>query len=299
MSIKISAEFPFQSHFIQINNSVIHYIDETEKEKIDTVFLFIHGNPTSSYLWRNIIPYTTPFGRCIALDLVGFGKSGKPDIDYSFQDHIKYLNSFIEKMGLKNIVLVIHDWGGALGFNYAMKNPENVKGIVFMETFCKPMEWQNLDFMTRFVFKQFRDEKAGQKWNGKYNAFVRFILPMSIYRKLSHKEKNIYFEPFKTIESREPIVKFPQELPFKGEGTLNEKITDNFYKWLQQSTIPKLLVYAKPGVQIQTKEIRLYKSVFKNLSTTCIGKGKHYIQEDQPDNIGKAIEKWYLKNWLP
>jgi haloalkane dehalogenase len=292
----ISSEFPFQSHFIDIENSIIHYIDETTKEETKTVFLFVHGNPTSSYLWRNIIPYALPFGRCIALDLVGFGKSGKPEIEYSYQDQIKYFNHFVEKLDLKNIVLVLHDWGGAIGFNYAMNNSKTIKGIVFMETFCKPMKWQDLDFMTRFVFKVFRG-KEGKKWNGKYNAFLRFILPMSINRKLTETEKQIYFNPFKTISDRKPIVKFPQELPFKGEGTLNEIIADNFYNWLQQTTIPKLLLYAKPGVQIQTREVELYKSVFKNLKTSFIGKGKHYIQEDQPNNIGKAIEKWYLENY--
>lgn len=297
MSNSISAKFPFQSHFISVENTEIHYIDETTKEKTDTVFLFVHGNPTSTYLWRNIIPYVTPFGRCVALDLVGFGKSGKPNIEYSYQDHIRYFNSFVSKLNLKNIILVLHDWGGAIGFNYARSYPENIKGIVFMETFCKPMEWKNLDFVTRFIFKQFRDIKAGQKWNGKHNAFLRFILPISIIRKLNEEEKQNYFSPFKTISDRNPIVKFPQELPFKGEGTLNETITDNYYKWIQHSTIPKLLLYANPGVQIQTKDIELYKSVFQNLTTAFIGKGKHYIQEDQPDKIGDAIEQWYLLNW--
>ncbi len=297
MSNSISAKFPFQSHFISVENTEIHYIDETTKEKTDTVFLFVHGNPTSSYLWRNIIPYATPFGRCIAFDLIGFGKSGKPNIEYSFQDHIKYFDSFVAKLKLKNIVLVLHDWGGAIGFNYAKNNPENIKGIVFMETFWKPMEWKNLDFLTRFVFKKFRDNKAGQKWNGKHNAFLRFILPISIIRKLTEEEKQNYFRPFKTISDRNPIIKFPQELPFKDEGTLNEAIVCDYYNWLKKSTIPKLLLYAKPGVQVQTKDVELCKSVFQNLTTAFIGKGKHYLQEDQPDNIGEAIEQWYLKNW--
>lgn len=297
MGKQISAEFPFQSHYIEIENTFIHYIDKAEKEKTGTIFLFLHGNPTSSYLWRNIIPYTTPFGRSIALDLVGFGKSGKPDIEYSYQDHIKYLNNFIEILNLKNIILVLHDWGGAVGFNYAMNNSENVKGIIFMETFCKPMEWRNLDFLTRFVFKIFRDEIAGQKWNGKYNFFLRFILPMSINRKLTQIEKEIYFEPFRTIKSRKPIIKLPKELPFKNEGTLNEKIVSDYYQWLKKSNIPKLLLYAKPGVQITIREVDLYKKEFSNLTTAFIGKGKHYIQEDQPDNIGECIENWCLLNF--
>lgn len=284
----------YQSGVTEIFGSSIYYIDTVESAKSDTVFLFLHGNPTSSYLWRNIISYTAPMGRSIAIDLIGFGKSGKPDIDYSFQDHISYTNAFIEKMGLKNIVLVLHDWGGPIGFNYAMNNPKNIKGIVFMETFCQPLQWKRFDFLTRLVFKQFRNPASGEKWNGKHNAFIRFIMPMSIVRKLSKPEKIKYGEPFVNINSRKPIVKFPQELPFDGDDTVNEQLLKACYKWLQKTEIPKLLLYARPGLQIQEKEVELYKRGFKNLHAACIGKGKHYIQEDQPDNIGEAIEQWYL-----
>lgn len=295
MKKKISARFPFQSKYVEVENTVIHYIDECTVDVSQTVFLYIHGNPTSSYLWRNIIPYTIPYGRSIALDLVGFGKSGKPDIEYCFQDHIKYINGFIEKLKLTHIILVLHDWGGAIGFNYAMHNTHHIKGLVFMETFCKPMEWENLDFVTRFVFKKFRNKTLGQKWNGQHNAFLRFILPMSINRKLTQTEKEIYYEPFKTIDSRRPIVKFPQELPFKNEGTLNEKVVTKYYEWLKESCLPKLLAYANPGVQITKREVNLFKEEFPNLTTAFIGKGKHYIQEDHPEKIGEAIENWYLK----
>lgn len=297
MKKNISSEFPFPSKYADVENAKIHYIEVNESINSDTVFLYIHGNPTSSYLWRNIIPFTVSFGRSIALDLIGFGKSSKPYIDYTFQDHIKYVNGFILKLNLKNIVLVLHDWGGAIGFNYAMNHPENVKGIVFMETFCKPMEWENLGLLTKIVFKKFRDLKVGQKWNGKYNIFLRFILPMSIIRKLKNTEIEIYLEPFKTVDSRKPIVKFPQELPFKNEGTLNERIVSKYYAWLKNSSIPKLLIYANPGVQIKFADIEQHKSEFPNLATAFIGKGKHYIQEDQPHNIGEAIEQWYLRNW--
>ncbi len=126
MSNQISAAFPFQSHFIGLEYTFIHYIDATAKVKTDHVFLLLHGNPTSSYLWRNIIPNLTSFGRCVAPDLMGFGMSGKPDINYSFQDHFKYINEFILKLDLKKITLVLHDWGGAIGFHYAKKNPENI-----------------------------------------------------------------------------------------------------------------------------------------------------------------------------
>jgi haloalkane dehalogenase len=135
----ISAEFPFESNYVEVLGSQMHYIDEGEGDPI----LFIHGNPTSSYLWRNIIPYVEPYGRAIAVDLIGMGKSDKPDIGYRFVDHAKYLEAFIEKLDLKNITLVVHDWGSALGFNYAMQNEDNIKGIAFMEAFLMPfnMEW--------------------------------------------------------------------------------------------------------------------------------------------------------------
>ena len=295
MKKMISSDFPFQSKYVLVFDSKIHYID-IEKES-EYTFLFIHGNPTSSYLWRNIIPFVSPLGRTVSLDLIGMGKSEKPKIDYSFQDHIEYLNEFIKKLELKNIILVVHDWGGALGFNYAKNHSENVKGIVFMETFAKPMEWNDLNFMARWLFKKFRHPVSGQNWNGKHNVFLRFILQASMIRKLSKQEKQTYLEPFKSIESRKPIVKFPQELPFKGEGTVNEKIALEYFEWLKTSSIPKLLLYAKPGVQIQKKQLEFYKNSLRKLTTAYVGKGKHYIQEDQPKNIGEVIEQWFLLNY--
>ena len=134
---KISVDFPYQSHYISVHGSKIHYIDKGEGDPI----LFLHGNPTSSYLWRNIIPHLTSLGRCIAPDLIGMGKSDKPDIEYRFFDHVKYIEGFIEQMGLKNLTLVIHDWGSGLGFHYAMGHENNVKGIAFMEAILMPISW--------------------------------------------------------------------------------------------------------------------------------------------------------------
>ncbi len=296
MTVNEADVFPFKSNYLNVKGSSIHYIDEKKSSSAgDVVFLFLHGNPTSSFLWRNIIPSLTSTGRCIAPDLIGFGKSGKPDIAYTFQDHYQYIEEFVEKLKLKNIVLVVHDWGGAIGFHYASQNPENIKGIVFMETFCKPIEWNGLDPLARWLFRKFRDPVKGQKWNGRYNIFLRLILPFSINRKLSKFEKKTYNEPFKSLDSRKPVIKFPQELPFKGDNSRNERIATMYYQWLQQTELPKLLLYAKPGVQIKNKEIELYKSKFPNLTTRYIGAGKHFIQEDQPENIGKEIQKWFSR----
>lgn len=291
MKNSISPDFNYESKFVNVLDSKIHYIDL--KSENEYTFLFIHGNPTSSYLWRNVIPHANGLGRAVALDLIGFGKSGKPDIAYTFRDHIRYLHKFIQILELKNIILVLHDWGGALGFNYAMNNSYNVKGIAFMETFPKPMEWEDLDFAARWLFRKFRDPAKGLKWNGKYNFFLKFVLQASIIRKLQSQEKQKYREPFKTMESRLPIVKFPEELPFSGDGTDNEKIALNYFNWLKGSEIPKLLLYAKPGVQIRERQLKVYQQSFPNLETVYVGKGKHYIQEDQPGKIGEALAAWF------
>jgi len=158
MKKEISAKFPFESKFIEVKGSKMHYIDEGEGDPI----LFLHGNPTSSYLWRNIIPYTKPLGRCIAPDLIGMGKSDKPDIAYGFQDSYEYLEEFIVALGLKNITLVIHDWGSGLGFHYANMHRDNIKGIVFMEAMVKPLAWKTLpSFSLRMAFRMMRTPFIG------------------------------------------------------------------------------------------------------------------------------------------
>ena len=293
MSTGLPENFPFKSNYADIYESSIHYIDENEFQESETVFLFLHGNPTSSFLWRNIIPHLKSLGRCVAPDLIGFGKSGKPDIDYTFDDHYRYMEAFIEELNLQNIILVVHDWGGAIGFHYARKHPEKITGMVFMETFYKPMEWENLDPFARWLFRRFIDPKWGERLNGKLNLFLSFILPFSMYQKLSASEKKTYTAPFQAPQSRKPIVMFPQELPFQGSGTKNEEIANVYFNWLQRSNIPKLLLYAKPGVQITGKQVDELQSNLINITVKYVGKGKHFIQEDQPDTIGKEIVRWY------
>jgi len=286
-------DYSYDSHYVTVGNSEIHYINESRFREDDTVFLFLHGNPTSGYLWRNIIAQLKTLGRCVAPDLIGFGKSGKPDIDYSFEDHYEYIRNFILKLNLKNIVLVVHDWGGAIGFHFARQHPDLIRGIVFMETFYKPMEWESLDPFARWLFRKFRDPKWGHYLNGRLNLFLKFILPFSMYHSLSKTEKKIYNQPFLTSESRKPVVRFPQELPFRGTQTKNEEIAKRYFSWLQQSNIPKLLLYARPGVQIKKENVIELKYKLPNLTSRYIGKGKHFIQEDQPEMIAAEIKAWY------
>jgi haloalkane dehalogenase len=173
METNISPKYPFESKFIDINGSKMHYIDVGKGSPI----LFLHGNPTSSYLWRNIIPYLQPSARCIAPDLIGMGKSGKPDIDYTFEDHYDYLEKFIEKLNLKNITLVIHDWGSGLGFHYANKHRDNVKGIAFMEAMVKPLSWKDMPSDMRLPFRMLRTPFIGWLMISVGNIFVKKMIP--------------------------------------------------------------------------------------------------------------------------
>jgi len=293
MDSQSSIDYSSKSNFVSIQSSRIHYVDKKACSECGTVFLFLHGNPTSSYIWRNIIPHLTSIGRCVAPDLIGFGKSGKPDIEYTFRDHYEYIKEFIELLDLDNIILVLHDWGGAIGFHYARLHPEKIKGIVFMETIYKPMEWDSLDPFARWLFRKFQNDKAGYFLNGRLNLFLRFILPFSMNRRLTKGEQRTYMEPFTTVESRKPIIKFPQELPFRGSGTENEKVANDYYSWLKQTKVPKLLLYANPGVQIKKANVQELKESLPNLTVQDLGKGKHFIQEDEPNKIGIAVQNWF------
>lgn len=295
MAQNISSDFPFESKFIDVLGSKIHYIEEY----VDTVntnqltFLFLHGNPTSNYLWRNIIPYVKEHGRAIAPDLIGMGKSDKPAIDYTFQDHYKYLDEFILKKKLNNIVLVIHDWGSGLGFNYAALNENNIKGIVFMEAITKTSNWSDLNFLERMLFKRFRNDKKGHKMIAEKNFFIKTVLfKVATKRRLTNEEKAYYLAPYPTVESRKPIAVWPKEIPIERTPKRNFDIVSNYAKWLKETNIPMLMLYAKPGMIIKEKEVIRLKKEIKNISAVYIGKGKHYIQEDHPHEIGKAISNW-------
>jgi len=288
---KISSEFPFESKFIEIHGSKMHYIDVGEGDPI----LFLHGNPTSSYLWRNIIPYLVPQGRCIAVDLIGMGKSDKPDLAYRFSDHSKYLESFIEELDLKNITLVIHDWGSGLGFHYAMRNQANIKGIAFMEALLKPMKWDQFPSDQKMGFKLFRTPIIGWLMLSVMNMFLTKLVPQMIARELTDDETRIYNQPYKTIKSRKPIRQWPSEIPIDGTPADVHEVITYYSQELQKTDLPKILFYATPGAIINAKEVEWCKANLKNLECIDIGKGHHYIQEDNPHKIGDELAKWYQR----
>lgn len=285
----ISADFPFNSKYIEVHGSTMHYIEEGEGDPI----LFLHGNPTSSYLWRNIIPHVTHLGRCIAPDLIGMGKSDKPDIDYRFIDHSKYIDGFIEALHLRDIAFVIHDWGSALGFYYAMRNEDNVRAIAFMEAILTPApSWDMFpkDFIE--IFKSFRTPDLGWDLIVNKNVFVEKILPHGVIRDLSKEEMDFYREPFKIPESRKPLWRWPNELPINGEPADVATIVAAYNEWLQKTDIPKLLFYVSPGALVRESDVAWCRENLSNLITVDLGDGIHFIQEDHPHEIGEGLAKW-------
>ena len=289
-SSEISAAFPFESRFVEVLGSRIHYVDEGTGDPI----LFLHGNPTSSYLWRNIIPHLTPQGRCIALDLIGMGKSDKPDLEYRFVHHVKYVEGFIDALGLHNITFVIHDWGSALGFHYAMRHEGNVKGIAFMEAIIMPIP--SMDAMPKGfqeLFKAFRTPEVGWDMIVNNNMFVEQVLPGAIVRKLSDEEMNYYREPYTKVSTRKPLWRWPNEIPIGGEPPDVVEIVTAYYQKLQASELPKILFHASPGAIVTAPVVEMAKQRLKNLTLVDVGHAIHFIQEDHPDLIGTELARWY------
>lgn len=285
----ISADFPFESQYIDVHGSRLHYIDEGEGDPI----LFLHGNPTSSYVWRNIIPYLSSHGRCIALDLIGMGKSDKPDIGYRFVDHYRYVEGFIKALQLSNITLVMQDWGSGLGFHYAALNHGNVKALAFMEAILRPMSWSEFPIGPRIGFKLFRTPGIGWFMLCVMNSFVRQILPQMTVRKLSAQEMRTYHQPFPSIGSRKPVRQWPLEIPLGGQPADMVALVSAYSQKLRESDLPKLLFHGNPGAIVRAQAVEWCRRNLKNLQVVDVGDGLHYLQEDNPRLIGEELAKWY------
>jgi pimeloyl-ACP methyl ester carboxylesterase len=290
--MQISAEFPFESKFAEVKGSKIHYIEQGEGQ----VFLFLHGNPTWSYLWRNVIPPVARHGRCVAFDLIGFGKSDKPNSGYTFLEHYEYVEEFIDTLGLKDIILVGHDWGGVLGFYYALNHRDNVRGIAFMETFPFTFNWDYFPGGFRTGFKLFRTPLIGQFLIMVLNMFVNKLLPSAVYGELSKEIHQNYRRPFPTIKSRYPVYVWPNELPIEGRESKTFKAIKRIEESLSEFDFPMLLITCKPGGVLRKEKIDWLRSKIRNLTIKDIGHGIHFIQEDNPVGIAQAIIEWGKNN---
>ena len=250
--------------------------------------VFLHGNPTWSYLWRNIIPHLSDLGRCLAPDLVGMGQSGpSPTGSYRFADHAACLDAWFDKLGLSSdVVLVVHDWGSALGFHRASRYPEQISGIAYMEAIVQPRCWADFPDGRDRAFRALRSPD-GERMIFEENFFVETVLPKSIVRRLSDEEFAMYRKPFVTRDARKPTLEWPRELPIEGEPSDVVEIVEHYAKWLARSTVPKLFINAEPGALI-TGRAREFCRAWPNQREVTV-KGIHYVQEDSPSEIGVAL----------
>ena len=281
---------PLEKQYVTVNGKQMAYHERGEGRSV----VFLHGNPTSSYLWRNVIPAVAEHARCIVPDLIGQGDSDKlddtgPD-SYRFVEHREYLDGLLDQLDLgDDVVLVIHDWGSALGFDWANRNRDRVAGIAFMEAIVMPVTWEQWPEAARGIFQGFRSE-AGEGMVIEKNLFVEAVLPGSILRQLSEEEMNEYRRPFVEPEHRRPTLTWPRQIPIEGEPADVTEIVAAYGEWLSNSDIPKLFINADPGA-ILIGEQREFARSWPNLTEVTLP-GNHFLQEDSPHEIGAAVAEW-------
>jgi haloalkane dehalogenase len=284
MTMTISATDPHRRQRARILDTEISYVDEGDGDPI----VFLHGNPTSSYLWRNIIPHAQGCARCLAPDLVGMGQSGKsPTKAYRFVDHARYLDAWFDALRLnRNVVLVLHDWGSALGFHWAFRHRAQVRAIVYMEAMVQPRRWEDFPNGRDAMFRALRSEQ-GERLVLDENFFIEVVLPRSIIRTLSDDEMAAYRAPFRDRQARLPMLVWPRELPIEGAPADVVGIVESYGEWLAGSDLPKLFINADPGAQVVGR-LRDFCRSWPNQQEVTVP-GIHFIQEDSPHQIGAAV----------
>lgn len=281
-----------------------------EKKKVDVLgrsmayveigkgdpIVFLHGNPTSSYLWRNVIPHLQDQGRCIAPDLLGMGDSQKQSPSgagtYRFLEHSSHLDALLDVLHVADkVTLVVHDWGSGLGFDWANRHRDAVRGIAYMEAIVRPVTWEEWPESARRFFERLRSE-AGEEMILTRNLFIERVMPNSIIRELTAAEMDEYRRPYTQIgEARRPMLTWPREIPINGAPADVHRIVDGYSQWLAASDIPKLFINAEPG-SILVGAQREFCRTWPNQTEVTVP-GIHFIQEDSPDDIGQAIAEWH------
>ncbi|MDQ3328000.1 MAG: haloalkane dehalogenase [Chloroflexota bacterium] len=277
------------SRTVVVNGAPMHYLEAGGGKPI----LFLHGNPTSSYLWRNVIPHVSRHGRCIAVDLIGMGRSGKPPLAYRLRDHIKCVDAFTDTLALDDLILVLHDWGVTIGLHYLTRFPKRVRGVAFMEGHLHPIEsWSQLDSGARAMFQNLRASGIGRRMVIEENFFIETVLPSGILRPLAAEEMRAYRAPYIEPRDREPLWRWPQEIPIEGEPADVHDLVRDYRAYLAGTDIPKLLLHARPGAVIGAPEVVWCEVTLSNLTAVAVGPGIHFLPEDHPDAIGIAIGRW-------
>lgn len=283
--------YPFSDNYETIDGHRIHYVDEGKGAR--RTLLFIHGNPTWSFMWRNIIPELSKQSRCVAPDLLGFGRSDKPpEMKHTFEEHYEIIRKFIDAAGLDRFVLVVHDWGGAFGFWYAIHNPARVKGIATFEPVLLTMTWSDFSPERQKLFKSFRDPSVNYELIQVQNKFIEYI-PDRVWHKdrMTPGVMDGYRAPFPTAESRKAVRRFPEMLPI-GEDSETHEIFREMESSLSSLRIPVLFMVANPGSLINPKKVAFVKQRIRDLEMVELGPGYHHLQEDYPQEIAGAISSW-------
>lgn len=283
-----------KSKFVDIDGAKLHYLEAG----VGPVMLFLHGMPTSSYLWRNIIPVLSDKARCIAPDLIGMGKSDKPDIAYTVFDHIHYIEQLIEKLELKNITLVMHGWGSVIGFDIASRHEDNMHALAFYEAHVRPTtEWDMLSLPVQQLATLLHRRDASYRAIVEQNYLIRRLLPSSVLRTLTAEEMNNYEEPFKTPEDRKPLWQFIQELPLgHQEGEVVDMIS-RYNAWLRKTKLPKLMLYAIPGFVTTMESVRWSRENLPKLTLVEIQNALHMAQETMPEFFARELRDWFVQTF--
>ena len=284
------AAFPFESKFVDVRGSRMHYIDVGSGDPV----LFLHGNPTSSYLWRNVIPHLSGQARCIAPDLIGMGKSDHPDIPYRYDDHYLYVSGLIDALDIgSNLTLVIHDWGSALGFRWAHEHEHSVKAIAFMEAMIHPLSLADMPGSLRVAMRMMRSPGIGWLMISYANIFLRKMLPDLTHAKISPEALAYYKSAFPTVSSRKAVRQWPREVPFDGSPADNVAVVEAYREWLAGTEVPKLLFYGSPGIAIKEAEVAWCRENLSNLDVVDLGEAIHFVQETHPETISDELSNWY------
>ena len=294
-ALEVPEDNRIKGHYVQVKGTKMYYVEQGHGHPI----LFVHGVPTSSYIWRNIIPTVSKYGRAIALDLVGMGRSGKPDISYTFHDQYRYLKGFIHQLGLSNITLVLHDWGAGLGFYYASQHPTNVKRIAFLEGALPPFlpqpSYSAMGPLGK-TFKALRDPVQGPQLAVEKNMFIEGMLPDLTNRVLGKTAMKEYRLPYIHSKDRKPLLIWPRQIPIEGKPAEMVKVMNHIKRFMKATHISILLLYAEPGVLVGKETVKWYTQHMQNVETSFVGQGLHFLQEDHPVAISKAISDWLRRH---
>ncbi len=286
----ISEVMPYEKRYLDVSGHAMAYVEAGQGDPI----VFLHGNPTSSYLWRNILPYLQPAGRCIAPDLIGMGDSHKLPASgrdsYAFAEHRRYLDALLDALGVHDrVTLVVHDWGSALGFDWANRHRSAVRGIAYMEAIVRPVSWDEWSPQTRAFFRKLRSPQ-GEQMVLEDNLFVESLLPQRVLRTLTDAEMDAYRRPFlEPGEGRRPTLTWPRQLPIDGEPADVCQIVASYGQWLAASPLPKLFINADPGTH--SAQERAFCRGWPSQTEVTVP-GLHFLQEDSPHQIGQALARW-------